>query len=723
MAAGRGMAQVRSNRAVPELLREASGIFRALSAECLAAVCRRVRERSVGEGEKILDAGSSEEDCLCVIAAGSAELEGEHLSRTLEAGAAIGEASLLGLPELAGDVGVLRAAEPCAVQVLRRRDFDAALAEFPEEDEAFCKLAKGVLAELASPRCKDAKQLWKIMQRSAVFRGSDKGFLSLLCRHLQAVVLAPGDPLFERGEQCLTEESPSFVVLSGQVQVEGEADALVWTAPVGEVLGAGGPLGPAETRGSTARAWGKGLVYCARLPGVALDLAFREHPEERDPLEAIVSRLEAAEEEAIRSRLQWLEQVAVPTLASTPVLTGCPDEFLRAVAAPLAEGSYVRGEEIAEVGTEAQSMLVVLEGSVDLVSRAGARVGHLKKDGVIGEAELLGLISQRLVAVRAASACRVLEVTSDALQRALAGPHCGAMKDGLQSLMDSRREQVERGMPLGAVGVGAKAEDPSVRAADVLAERLHFEAGQYWEPLPDSDPCGPHVGILVHGRAVVTISPDDKEVMPIQPGSLIVEGLLADFHARVRVLSSDCEIYRMRRMELEAAARLGCPRGKPRSVTQEVADWFYQFRLLEKEARSRLHERLNNAKGLVATRQPHPCDSCIQDWSRRRQKSMRRADQMRQERAAVIDSGKPPLLQLPLLPDPKVASDQYRSWTLEPEKKPFTARRGSSSCKALPVLPRSLAAYPVMRLPKVHSEPHLRRPRSRERAPSIERIL
>mmetsp|Transcript_40968 Transcript_40968/g.118375 ORF Transcript_40968/g.118375 Transcript_40968/m.118375 type:complete len:721 (-) Transcript_40968:124-2286(-) len=715
------MAVVRSNRPIHEVLREASGIFRALSTECLGLVCQRVREQRFKPGEDILDNSSGEDRCLCIVANGSAELENEHVQRTLESGMAIGEASLLGLADLAGDRGLLRASTACVVQVLHQDDFADALAEFPDEEQAFNRLVQD-FSTIGSPGGREGKKLWKTLQRSAVYRGSGMNFLSMLCRHMEAAVFAPGDALFERGEECLSEESPSFLVLAGQVQVEGEAEALVWTAGAGEVLGAAGPIGSAERRGTTARAWRKGLVYCARLPGLALELAFREHPEELGPLEQIVGRLEAAEEEAIHSRQEWLRQVAVPALARTPLLTGCPDEFLWAVAASLAEGSYIRGQDVTEVGLPSESMLVVLEGAVDLLSRAGAHVGGLGCDGVLGEAELLGLVGTRMISAKAASACRVLEVTSDALQRALEGPHGAAMKQGLEGLVQSRREQAERAVPLAALSIGAK-EDPSVRTACLLAERLHFEAGQFWEPIPDSDPCGPHVGILAQGKAVLTIAPDDQEVMPVQPGSLVIEGQLADFGARVRVLSGDCEIYRLRRIELEAAARLGCLRGKARSVTQEVADWFYQFRLVEKEVRARFHERLNSAKGLLAIREPHPCDSCIQDWSRRRQKSLRRAEQMRMERAeTVVGAGKPPLLQLPLLPKANMNSTEYRSWNLTSERKPFASKRGSSgSCKALPCLPKSLACYPVMRLPKVHSEPHLRRPGSRERSGSRER--
>jgi len=436
-------------------------------------------------------------------------------------------------------------------------------------------------------------------------------------------------------------------------------------------------------------------VRCARLPGLGLELAFRELPEEREPLEQVIRGLEAVEEKAVQARSEWIENVAAPALARTPLLTGCPEEFLRAAAASLGEASFERGDIVTSVGETARSMLVVLEGAVELESKAGAKLGSLATDGILGEAEVLGLLTTRTVTARASSACRVLTLTEEALQRALQGPNANGMKEGLARLVANRQRQVLSGMPLCALSMGAGASDISVRAVNVQAEQLHLQPGQLWEPLPDTDVCGPHVGILVRGRAVVEMAADGREVMPLQPGSMLVEGLAAEFGAHVRLLSSDCEIYRLRRTELEAAARLAPPNGKVRSVTQEAADWFYQFRLLERDARARLQARLNSTRGLAATRVPHPCDPCIQDWSKRRQRSMRRAQQIRDEKADSL-GGKLPGLQLPSLPSPGASK---------------MASLGPGSC-----LPKSLAAYPVMRLPRISSEPLLCRSRSRKQA-------
>lgn len=709
----------RSNRPVPELLREASGFFRSLSPHCLASVCEVVEEASVGPGEAIWESGGSEDGRLCVLASGTAEFRTAESRRSVQVGEAAGEAGLLGFADLPGDRGVLRATSCCTAQVLTHDALRVALAGH----EAARRSVAGLLSE--SDGTREPRQLQELLRRSAVFDRSKAAFTDLLCEHLETLVMAPGEILFRPGDPCLPEESPCFLVLTGQILVEGEGGALVWTASQGEVLGAGGPIGPAETRTMTARAWSKGLVSLAKLPGAAFELAFRDFPEELGPLEETVGKLDAMEEEATRNRLEWLHDVAVPTLARTPLLAGCPEPFLRALSCTLAEATHDRGEELAAAGGPAESMLVVLEGSVDLLSKHGAKIGALRKDGIYGEAELLGLASVRLVTIRAASPCRVLWVTSEALQAALAGPEAGPMGAALEALVKVRREQAERALPLSGLELGCKPEDLGMQTAGLLAERLNFQPGQFWEPVPDLDPCGPHVSVFLRGRAVVTMAPDDKEVLPLTPGSLVPEGALAEFDARVRVLSGDCEVYRFRRSELEAAARVANPRKPARSAAQEAADWFYRYRLTEKEARSRLQEKLSSAKGLMATKEAHPCDSGIKDWSKRRQKSVKRAEQMRQERAETIGEGR---LQLPLLPAHGstlgFAEGSRSSWsTREERKRPLAPKKGTSSYKALPCLPPSLSAYPVMQLPRVHSDSQLRRLRSlsRERAPSRER--
>jgi len=692
-------------------LRNASAVFRVLSDDCWQVISTRF-EDSLVEAEKEIVPVQNKAGVpgICFIRRGQAQLDTGYAIRHLQSGDVFGEASLLGLPELCGGQGRLHAVSDCVVQVLRMSEFMEVLAHFPEDMQAIVRFSHSIKS--------DANKIVRLLKNSEVFHECGLDFLNVVSQHLTWSLFSPGEMLFERGEECLADESPMFLTVSGTVDMEAAEDAILRSVEVGEVLGASGPIGPVEFRATAARAcWTGGLVAAVRIPGTALEFAYREYPEERGKLERAVCAMEASEQEAIEERLNWLTEAALPALARTPLLAGCPDEFLRALAAPLTEASYAGGEEIVRTGMPAASMLVVLEGAVELESQAGAKLQRLTKDGVLGEAELLGLFDMRLYTARATATCRMLVVTAEALQRALCIPGADTMKEGLKRLVESRRKQMEKGMPLCQLPIGANAEDATVRAAAIHAERLYFDPEQPWEPLPDTDALGPHLGVLARGRARVVLAANDKEVMTLPPGSLLIEGLLAEFGAQVRLLSPDCLVYRFRRFELEAAARLPVKQepGKVRSMAQEAADWFYQLRLQERDLRQKLQERLNSAKGLIAIRQHHPCDPCIHDWSTRRQNSMKRAQQLRRRKAEDV-GGKAPLLQLPLLPSPSMGTTLHRSWTVGSPRQ--TPKLKTEQRKPLPTLPRSLAAYPVMRLPRVQSEPLLRQTRVRSRASS-----
>lgn len=297
------------------------------------------------------------------------------------------------------------------------------------------------------------------------------------------------------------------------------------------------------------------------------------------------------------------------------------------------------------------------------------------------------------VSAIAASGARVLKVSADSLQRALRSRQGRALRPAFDTMIASRHEQVKKGLPLCSLKINAQPDDIAVRTIALQSERLHLEAKELWRPLPDSDPSGPRIGFLVRGRAVVELVGSGREVMPLLAGSIINEGILADFGAHVRAVSSDCEAYRLRAADLLGSAQA---EAKPPS-------WFYAFRLLEREASDRLKTRLSNARGLMDNKAVHPCDPCIRDWTTRRQQSIRRAQEHRAERASVLGAGKGSVPQLPLLPPPKFGTTGFRSW----EKVKISPPLYASMAKG-PGLPKGLRAYPCMRLPKISSEPRLR---------------
>ena len=45
--------------------------------------------------------------------------------------------------------------------------------------------------------------------------------------------------------------------------------------------------------------------------------------------------------------------------------------------------------------------------------------------------------------------------------------------------------------------IDAKQDNMGVRGIALLSTRIVLEVGDVWLPLPDSDPCGPFMGIMV----------------------------------------------------------------------------------------------------------------------------------------------------------------------------------------------------------------------------------
>lgn len=681
-----------------EAMRAASPVLRALTEECLRIVAAEMRNASFAPGEEIMREGGVNDDCLCFLTYGEAKTEGS-IATELRSGAVFGNSRFLSLPGCNTNVLHVVAVTACFTRVLKREHLELALQRCPNDAKSCARLQ-----EQASAIIKHGKGLQRKLHHGAIFRSCSHAFVAFLFEHLEEAFFAPGEEIFRRGEECIEGATPIYVVLAGEVLVLGEDNVQVRTLRPGDVFGMAEAAGAVSSHATACKASHHGLVYCARLPGFPFDAACLEHPDEKGLIQELACRLAKSDDEALKNRYAWIDDVAVPSLARSPLFCGCPNDFLKAVAAPLAHSSvFACGDTVTSVGDSASSMLVVLEGTLELESKAGMKVGQLCQGGVLGEVEVLGVFGTRMVTARALTACRVLVVTAEALQNALAGPHAGPIKDGFKRLVASRRDQVVSGMPLRALPIGKVADDVASRTVSLHAERLHFGAGEMWEPIPDSDPCGPRIAVFVKGHATLEITSDNSEVMQLQPGSLVVEGAAAESGARIRVLSGDCEVYRIRVQELSAAAR----------IAHEAPMWFHQLRLLEREARAHLRTRLTNAQGLASIRAPHPTDNGIRDWSERRQRSMKRAQKLRKEKAHNM-GGTRPSLQLPLLPCAKMGTTAYRSWDIGPMK-PAPPPPGLGPGPG-PGFPRGLCAYSALRLPRVQSDSQLHRIRSTDQA-------
>lgn len=300
---------------------------------------------------------------------------------------------------------------------------------------------------------------------------------------------------------------------------------------------------------------------------------------------------------------------------------------------------------------------MLLEGILKLETRSGIFVGVLSTGATLGEADVLGLLPKRLTTARAAAKCRTFILTEEALECIFAAPAASALKQHRQSLVAARRKQAEAGVPLCSLNFGATADDTSVQAAVMQAERIEIQSGSLL-PISMDDPYGPSLSMLVRGRAVVEMGVEKpRAVLQLPVGSMILESLVAEFGARVRILS-DSEIYRFRRSDLMAAAHM----------VSGGAQWFYRFKLVDNEAYSTLRSRLTNIRGLGGLAS-HPIDADIQGWSRQRQARIKQAAERRRERLETEVHSKLPLLP----PEPVQSFDghrfgttAYRSWPTGP---------------------------------------------------------
>merc|ERR1719379_765749 len=92
--------------------------------------------------------------------------------------------------------------------------------------------------------------------------------------------------------------------------------------------------------------------------------------------------------------------------------------------------------------------------------------------------------------------------------------------------------------------------------------------------------------VLAKGRAHMEMAGDGREVMTVTAGNLIIEGIVSDYGAILRAKTA-CELYRVRQSDFMIAV-LSVP---------AAHEWFYRFRLLERETQDRFHMRLRSAQG------------------------------------------------------------------------------------------------------------------------------
>eukprot|EP00435_Cladocopium_sp_Y103_P000544 s3531_g1.t1 len=523
------------------------------------------------------------------------------------------EAKFLGVALPSAPPGKMCSGE--SAKVLARPDFLRTLTKFPAELKTFERFAREAAtlagsAEKWHENLQDAagKRLLAFLEAGKEFQGCEPEFLmKVVATHMvSGRLLAPG---------AILQGNAWYIVLAGRIQVESPDGLLLRYAGPGEVLSLENSLVLRAVRGKFA-----GPALCLEM---SQPVEFNSENMER--WRRNVQQLRSEEREALERRRSWVQKVAVPALSSTQLLAGCPEDFLQLLAGQLSEEAFQEHQDIIGCNTEGDSMLVLLEGLVELRAKSGKQVGCISPGAVLGEPEALGLLSYRTATAKAVTDCRLMPVSFQALTNALEHPDTPqALKEGFRQLVEGRRKQVEERKPLaGLMHLRAeREEDVGANLLALRAERLPLESGDCWQPSSDSEASGPRLSLILRGRVELSISSSTGPPVEfhVRTGSVVPEGMLATHGAVLRALSADCEVYRLWHFDLLQAA----------FITPQAPDWFYQLRVLEEETRGYLQSRLTNARGLVQGRWRHPTDVAIRGWAEKKRENLRRA-QKRQE--------------------------------------------------------------------------------------------
>jgi len=500
----------------------------------------------------------------------------------------------------------------CLIQVLRRKEIFEAMAERSGRDKELLER----LVKEAQPY--GMTQLRKRLQRSWSFRNAAPAFANSLVTLPDVVLFPPNSLITEQGDECKLGQSDFYLVLAGRVKVEGAVGTHFSTVGAGQVFGEVGAFGLSKRRTASARTWEEGLVCCLRFRGTVVKAAAFAFPLDKDKLATIWKRTELKNRSTELERREWIKTTAIPALAQTPLLGGCPPSFFHSLAVLLKEQSYKPESVIVKCGEKLESMMIFIQGTAQMKTRVGDEIGVMRKGSIFGETNGLGLFQSSMATVQVGTEkLRLLLLPHLAMKQALAtaAAKSEGITDAFEKLVAGRREQVERGVPLCAMGILAQKSDVRVRAIALLAERVDLETGEEWAPIADSEPSGPFFGVLAAGRVMVEIGPDRHIVLQLTAGAIFPEGLLATYGAVCRA-ETYCEAYRVRWHDFYMAVGLSTPAAN---------DWFWKFRVQEKGTVERLTRRLQSVQGLLDVSLPHAKDVEIKAWKDQRGRRMSQA--------------------------------------------------------------------------------------------------
>jgi len=451
--------------------------------------------------------------------------------------------------------------------------------------------------------------------------GSYAAFQNARPEFIHMLLVDAKEEHFEQGQVCLNVgavcgfgTTPLYIVLSGHMVVENRSEVVLGHVYEGDMFGEGGAIGLTEERSATVRASKGEPSTLLRIEGSVLEAALVAYPEERDNIEDTYYRRMSANQEFEKCREHWVATTVVPALEGTALFGGCPDELLYAIAGSLTEKTYKLGQVVCMCGEPADSMLLILEGLVEIEAKNGTKISAIGPGATFGEVAALEIFNYRTATIRSTARTRVLSVTAKALSNAIKNSPEPLVRRAFSRLAESRHEQVQKGLPMCALPINAKADDVCVRAVALQAERIELQPGQAWPPLSDLDACGPHFGVLVKGKAALETVEEQRFVCMLTAGSLIPEGLCSEYRTHIRAITP-CEGYRVRQNDFLVSVY----------SMPSAQEWFYRFRLMDRRTRAHLSSRLSSVRGVTQGTMHQPSDDDIHEWKTRRQRAVEKA--------------------------------------------------------------------------------------------------
>lgn len=640
-------------------------MLKAAPEELLVACRKRLQNRLCKPGEAIV-VGGQIGDAAHIILEGQAFIgkavqnESRRIA-TFSAGDTLGEAVLLGAAKAYSTT--VRAESYCIVLSLKRKDLEEALEELdPTHRQKWDSLVLDVINT-------DQLTMKERVKQCPAFKTSSFDFLVKCVQDADDLIIAPGDCVMTAGEECRYGESPVYVLLAGTAVIEGRLGVNLAEIAAGTLFGEAAVLANLQGRRTATVRAVRSLLHVARLHGPHMQAGLADLQDRQNFVGDLYHTRAKDNEEAMLRWETWLNQSVIPALRSSHIFQGWSPVMLKALVAPLAEIVVNASDVITRAGSPADSMLVVLEGTAEVVTRTGLKVGLLQSGGTFGAVTALGIFGQRTATLRAVTKCKVLAVPAAGLQRVLSSPGNEKINEIFQQIAKHRQEDVAKGLPLTALPFGLHAEDVSVRAVALFSDRQDLEAGERFVPLGDQGPNGVHLSIVATGRLLLEVASDSRPVMQFKPGMLLVEGMIIELGGRLQALTA-CTLYSFRRSDLLTAVE----------SVPAAHSWYPRFRYHEKEAKRELRLRLQGARGASQGLVPHEFRDDLLEWKQRREKTLQKGQLLRKEMSELLRSFPSPFEASPRDGGKRAAPDLSEEEAAGPAWKLDLGAASASTC-------------------------------------------